>query len=208
MNKKEFGLLAILGTLFMVSSSLLAQGSVTGKYREGVHYQAIENAPMTTGDTVEVAEAFSYMCTHCATFEPHIKAWHGRQGANVKFRRIPVVFGRGSWETYARAYVTAELMGIADSSHGPLMDKLWKDREVPRSIEELSGFYADFGVNPSTFVATSKSFATDAKLRKDQRALQTANVRGTPSMIVAGKYLVANNSSIGSYDTLLDVVDF
>jgi len=208
MNKKVIGLLAILGTFFLAgSSTVLAQGGNRG-FQEGLHYQAIENAPIATGDTVQVAEAFSYMCSHCASFEPYISSWQQRKPANVTFRRIPVVFGRGSWEVYARAYVTAEVMGIADEAHGALMDKLWKEKKVFRSVEELGEFYSEFGVSPATFVATSKSFAVDAKIRKDQRDLQFASVRGTPSMIVNQKYLVTSGNAVGSYDVMLDVVDY
>jgi len=99
-------------------------------------------------------------------------------------------------------------MGIADKSHEALMDKIWKDQKVYRTIEELGEFYSAYGVAPASFVATSKSFAVDAKLRKDQRVVQEAGVRGTPSLIVNNKYLVAGNAAVGSYDVMLDVVDY
>ena len=209
MSKKEFGLLALVSVFFLVgSTSAPAQGAANAKYKEGIHYTAIENAPMTDGKTVEVAEAFSYLCPHCASFEPYISSWEQRKPENVRFRRIPVVFGRSTWEIYARAYVTAELMGVADASHSALMDKLWKEKEVLRNMEELGQFYAAFGVDPAKFVATSKSFAVDAKLRKDQRDVQTFGVTGTPSLVVNGKYLVAGNQAVANYDVMLDVVDY
>lgn len=209
MNKKEIGLLAVLSAFFILASgTVLAQGAPTPKYQEGVHYNAIADAPIASGGAVEVAEAFSYMCTHCASFEPYISHWTQRKPENVSFRRIPVVFGRDSWEVYARAYVTAEIMGIADAAHGALMDKIWKEKQPPRSLEELSKFYAVYGADPARFVATSKSFAVDAKLRKDQRTVQTAGVQGTPSLIVNNRYLVAGNEAVANYDVMLDVVDY
>lgn len=209
MNKKDIGLLAVLNAfLIFASSTVLGQGASSPKYQEGVHYNAIANAPIASGDSVEVAEAFSYMCTHCASFEPYISRWEQRKPENVIFRRIPVVFGRDSWEVYARAYVTAELMGIADAAHSALMDKIWKEKQVPHSLEELSKFYAAYGADPTKFIATSKSFAVDAKMRKDQRAIQTAGVQGTPSLIVNGRYLVAGNDAVANFDMMLDVVDY
>lgn len=209
MNQKDSGLLAILGAfLIFASSSVLGQGGPTTSYQEGVHYNAIANAPPASGDTVEVTEAFSYMCTHCASFEPYISRWEQRKPENVIFRRIPVVFGRDSWEVYARAYVTAELMGIADAAHSALMDKIWKEKQVPHSLEELAKFYAAYGADPARFIATSKSFAVDAKMRKDQRAIQIAGVQGTPSLIVNDRYLVAGNEAVANFDMMLDVVDY
>ncbi len=205
------GLLSLgaVGALALISSgSAMAQTAQSPVYQDGVHYITIENAPVKNTGDVEVVEAFSYLCTHCATFEPFITSWKQRKPENVTFKRIPVVFGRGNWEIYARAYVTAELMGIADEAHGDLMDKIWKEREVLRSVEELAEFYAAYGPKPAEFVATSKSFAVDAKMRKDQRVLQTAGVRGTPSLVVDGKYLVAGNAAVANYDVMLDVVDY
>lgn len=208
MHKRYFGLLAAAALYATGSAVVEAQQSATPKYQPGIHYTVIEGAPVYTGEGVEVVEAFSYMCTHCATFEPYIANWNQRKPDNVNFRRLPVVFGRSSWELYARAYVTAEMMGIADQAHGALMDKIWKEREMLRTIEELADFYAGHGVVAKEFVGTSKSFAVDARMRKDQRDLQAAGVSGTPSLVINGKYLVAGNAAVANYDVMLDVVDF
>ena len=205
MNAPIRVVLALGAALFALNDTALAQAP---KYQEGIHYTLIPNAPERQGDEIQVAEAFSYMCNHCATFEPYITSWKERMPENVEFTRVPVVFGRSSWELYARAYVTAELMGIADEAHPALMEKLWKEREVMRDMQQLAAFYADFGVEPEAFVATSESFAVDAKMRRDQQMLQNAGVRGTPSLIVDGKYLVAAGAAVGSFDVMLDVVDF
>jgi thiol:disulfide interchange protein DsbA len=198
-------LLIIAMTLLVFSSFGHAADS---KYQAGVHYKEIENAPATRPGRVEVVEAFSYLCTHCATFEPYVQGWKKRKPENVDFVRYPVVFGRGTWELYARAYVTAEVMGFADEAHTALMDKIWKDREVLKSLEELAEFYSGFGAIPDEFIATSKSFAVDAKMRRDQRFLMDAGVNGTPSLVVNGKYLVAGNAAVANYDQMLAVVDY
>jgi len=194
-----------LCAFFLAEGDLKAQG-VT--YQEGVHYSAIKNAPTTTTPKVKVIEAFSYMCTHCNDFEAYVTTWKERQKDNIEFVRYPVVFGRSSWELYARAYVTADLMGIADAAHGPLMNKLWKEKTILKSMDELAGFYAGFGAKPEEFVATSKSFAVDAKLRKEQKDMQVADIRGTPSLIINDKYVVAAGTAVGSFQQLLEVADF
>ena len=206
MLKKSAAALSLsLCAFFMPGGELRAQAP---KFQEGVHYRVIENAPATTSEKVKVVEAFSYMCNHCADFEPYVNNWKERQAENVEFIRFPVIFGRGSWELYARAYVTAEVMGIADKAHGPLMDRLWKEKSIPKSMEELAEFYAGYGAVPGEFLATSKSFAVDAKLRKEQRDLQTADVRGTPTLIIADKYVVAAGAAVGNFQMMLEVTDF
>ena len=191
--------------LMLMALPVSAQNS---KFQEGMHYFKIDqaSAPATDG-TVDVVEAFSYMCSHCNTFEPFINNWKNRIPENVSFTRIPVIFGRRTWELYARAYVTAEMMGVADEAHGPLMDALWKQKKIMRNMEELAEFYSDFGISADEFLATSQSFAVDAKLRKDQRLTQSYGVTGTPTMIVNGKYLVKGSEAVPNYDVLLQVVD-
>jgi thiol:disulfide interchange protein DsbA len=202
------GLHAILIGLatLLLAGAVQAQGAVP--YQEGLHYFEIENAKANTGGKIELVEAFSYMCTHCNTFEPYINSWKSRKPENVEFRRIPVIFGRGSWELYARAYVTAEMMGIVEETHGPMMERIWKDREIMRNMDQLAEFYSGFGVEAGEFTGTSKSFAVDAKIRKDQRLVQDYGIRGTPTLVVNGKYRVAGNAAVPSFDVMLDVVDF
>jgi thiol:disulfide interchange protein DsbA len=209
MTSKSFGLLALVCAFFLVvANSACAQATSGPQYQEGIHYTPIENAPVATGDKVLLVEAFSYMCSHCGTFEPYISSWLGRKPEYVEFKRIPVIFGKGSWDLYARAYVTAEVMGIAEKAHGALMDRIWKEKVIARNMDELAEFYAGFGVKAGEFVATSKSFAVDAKLRKEQTVVQESGVHGTPSLIVAQKYLVAGNEAVANYDAMLSVVDF
>ncbi|MEJ8569526.1 thiol:disulfide interchange protein DsbA/DsbL [Elongatibacter sediminis] len=195
------------GLLLLISGAVFGQ-SPSGTYQEGIHYSVIPDATVKSDGPVEVVEAFSYLCTHCATFEPYVQSWKKRLPEHVEFKRIPVVFGRSSWELYARAYATAEMMGIADESHPAMMDKLWKERDVMRDMDALGDFYAEFGADPAEFKAMSESFAVDAKMRRDQRRVQNAGVRGTPSLIVNGKYLVAGNAAVANFDVMLDVVDY
>jgi len=198
----------LLAAVAAMAPAAQAQDGKLVPYQEGLHYFLIDGAPVESKGPIEVAEAFSYMCSHCNTFDPYVESWRKRQPENVKFSRLPVVFGRGSWELYARAYVTADLLNIADKAHEPLMDRLWKEKEVMRSMDELATFYGQFGVDPEKFLTTSGSFAVDATLKKDQLRVQSYGVTGTPTMIVNGKYRVAGSAAVPNFDVLLDVVDF
>lgn len=202
-NKQAMAAVAAL--VLAAAGPALAQGS---SYQEGLHYFKIDQASAASPDgKIELIEAFSYMCPHCNTFEPYITKWLERKPENVKFKRVPVIFGRRSWELYARAYVTAEMIGIAEEAHAPLMDALWKDKKIMRNIEEIAEFYADFGVAPEEFVGTSRSFAVDARMRKDQRMTQDYGVNGTPSLIVNGKYLIKAGDAVQNFETMLKILD-
>ncbi len=208
MKKIFVQLVLLLAAALLLSAPVHAQSGSSVPYQEGLHYFLIEEGTTAPEGAAELVEAFSYMCIHCNTFEPYIINWLTRNADSVKFSRIPVVFGRQAWEIYARAYVTAQMMGLGDDAHVAMMDKLWKEKAVMRSMEELAVFYSTFGVDSKTFLATSISFAVDARMRKEQRLVQTYGVRATPTIVVNGKYRVAGSAAVPSYDVMLDVVDY
>jgi len=178
-------------------------------YKEGVHYYKINQAqPAPDNGKVEVTEFFSYLCSHCNTFDPYIENWVKNKPENVTFDRIGVAFGRKAWEMMARAYITAEMLGIADKSHVAMMDAIWKQGKQFHSVEELADFYAGFGVDKASFISNYQSFAADSQLRKSQHDVQLFGIAGTPSLVVNRKYRVAGNKDVKDFDDMLKVVDF
>ena len=206
---KKFTIASILAlSLATISAVAQAQGGKLVPYEEGLHYFLVEGAPAKSTGPAELAEAFSYLCSHCYEFEPRISAWQKRKPENVKFRRIPVVFGRDSWELYARAYVTAEMMNIPDAAHAAMMERLWKEKNIMRSMDEVADFYSQFGADKDKFLATAKSFAVQTLLMKDQQKVRDYGVTGTPTLILNGKYRIGTSAAVPSFDVMLDVVDF
>ncbi len=199
---------ALCFALLVFSITANAQGGNAAKYQEGLHYFLIEGAPVRSGDTIILEEAFSYLCTHCNTFDPYVESWKEKKPDYVEFRRIPVGFGRGSWEMYARGYVTAQMMNVPDEAHVAMMDRIWKEKNIIRSMDELATFYSEFGLDKEKFLSTSRSFAVDSKLRKDQQLVQAYGIRGTPALVLNGKYRITGNAAVASYDAMFDVVDY
>ena len=202
----------------MIQKVILALGLLLGSqlamaqaepYQEGVHYFKIDQVPADTGSgTVEVTELFSYGCSHCNTFEPYLESWNQTKPDNVVFNRIPVAFGRKAWEMMARAYITTEMLGIADDSHMAMMDAIWKEKRQFRTVDELADFYTGFGVEKSAFLSNFQSFAADSTLRKSQRDVQLFGITGTPSMVVNRKYRVTSNKNVRGFNEMLDIVDY
>ena len=198
----------VIFALSLLFGSQLAMAQLE-PYQEGVHYFEIGQVPADTGsDSVEVTELFSYGCSHCNTFEPYLKSWNQSKPENVTFNRIAVAFGRRAWEMMARAYITAEMLGIEDESHIAMMDAIWKERKQFRTVDELADFYTQFGIERSAFLANYQSFAADSQLRKSQRDVQLFGIMGTPSIVVNRKYRVTSSKDVADFNAMLDVVDF
>lgn len=192
----------------LLAPLLLASFGATAQIQfiEGKHYQLITPPqPTSNADTVEVIEVFSYACPHCATFQPAINGWHQGIGEGVEFSRIAAVFN-ASWEPYARAYYTADALGILDASHQAMFDKLHKERKRFRSMDDIAEFFSGYGVSKDDFLKASKSFAIDTKLRRGVAMSHRYGVDGTPSVIVNGKYRTSV-SMVGSTDGLITLLN-
>lgn len=191
--------------LTLVAAPLWAQGE--DFYIEGAQYQAI-NPPAPTNvpeGKVEVVELFWYGCPHCYHFEPTLDAWLEHMPAQAEFRRIPAVLNP-HWTLHARAFYTAELLGVLDKVHIPLFKAIHEQGKRLSSEDSLAKFFAKYGVPEDKFHETFNSFEVHIKLREAAQLGQAYQAGGVPAMIVAGKYLVSA-SMAGGYPEMIQVVN-
>jgi protein dithiol oxidoreductase (disulfide-forming) len=202
---KRLGIL--LAGLVATSAVFAADAPAPAAWEEGKNYFLVDPPqPTATGDKVEVLEVFSYACPHCAHFQPTADELKKSLPAGAVFTYMPAVFNP-SWEPYARAYYTAESLGVVAETHQALFDALHRDHLPMRTIEDLAGFYAQHGVDKAKFLATSGSFEVESKLQRASQIVKADGVDGTPSIIVNGKYRVTG-ASAGGYPQMIQVVDF
>lgn len=155
---------------------------------------------------IEVVEVFGYTCPACASFEPLVNAWSAKLPADVEFEPVAAPFG-GFWNTYAKAFYTAQSMGLLEETHDAMFRAIHVERSLSvqpvASDEQIAAFYARFGADPKQFQSTMDSFAINAKLRRAQQFLTTSGVDSTPSMLVNGKYRVTGRG----YEEVLRITD-
>lgn len=176
------------------------------RYQSGTHYFPIHPAqPGRVGDRIEVVEAFSYACGACAAFEPQAREWRKRKPANVQFTLLPVQYNP-TWEMFARAYYAAAALGIAEQGHQALFDGVHVQRSL-RTLDDVAKVYAQYGKTAQQFLAATRSFGVDAKLKQAKLMVPRYQVEGTPTLIVAGKYRITTKSA-GGYAQMFDVADF
>lgn len=201
-----FALLLVCGFNAIAQSNNQSTSNVP--YQLGLHYTEINPAyPTNNNEEVVVYEFFSYMCAHCANFQPFMKSWHEKKPKNVKLVRIPVYFQPG-WDIYAKAFYTAESMGILEKTHQEMFDAIHKKRKRMNSIDQLAQWYADeFGVDKAKFLSTAKSFMIDGKMRQSNNMMRKMQIRSTPTIIVNGKYKL-NGKAAGSNNGLLDMATY
>lgn len=165
---------------------------------EGRDYAAIEGGTpfATPAGQVEVAEVFGYTCPACARLEPMLEAWKRSLPKGARFVAVPAPFG-GHWIPYARAYVAAQKLGVAERSHAAMFRALHDERSLPvsrPSAQEIAGFYAAYGVPEARFVAAYEDPSVDAQLARAREWIVRAGVDHTPVLVVAGKWRVAGDT--------------
>jgi thiol:disulfide interchange protein DsbA len=198
----------LLAGLIATSAAFAADApAAPATWEAGKNYFPVDPPqPTATGDKIEVLEVFSYACPHCAHFQPYAEQLKQSLPKGAVYSYMPAVFNP-SWESYARAYYTAESLGVLDQTHQALFDALHKDHLPMRTIDELASFYAQHGVDKAKFLATSGSFEVESKLSRAAQIVKADGIDGTPSIVVNGKYRVTG-ASAGGYPQLIELVDY
>ncbi len=190
--------------LFFLLGVCLLMANTTVHANEG--YVTISPPqPTQTGDKIEIVEVFWYGCPHCYDFQPYIEEWLETKPDDVEFRRMPGIF-RKSWIPHAKAYYTAEKMGVLETTHQPLFDALHKRKKKIYDEDALKDFYKDQGVNGREFSKIYESEEVDTKVKQAFVMGQRYKVTGTPAVIVNGKYMVSG-STAGSFANVLKIID-
>ena len=192
----------IISLLLLMFGSVSAQG-----FNEGVEYERV-NPPVpvsSTGKNIEVVEMFWYGCPHCFQFEPKLHKWLKKKPANVTFIRIPAIFNP-LWKLHARAFYTAEVLGVGDKLHKPLFDTYHLERNRLDTEKKLRELFVKHGVKGSDFDDVFHSFAVEAKLARAVDLTGRYGINGVPSMIVNGKYRASEKG--GGHPEMLDIVNY
>lgn len=185
-----------------------AAPSMAEEYTENMHYELVTPPqPTSVADKVEVVELFWYGCPHCYQFEPTLQKWIKAKPANVAFVRVPGIF-RPEWSVLARAYYTAEALGVLDKVHDPIFGAVHELKRPLQSEDQIAAFFAEQGVKEEDFRKTFRSFAIETKVRRAQELSQRYGAKGVPTMIVNGKYRVsAGLPGVQTHANTVKIVD-
>ena len=177
----------------VLASACTAQSGTSAPYTEGDQYVTLPGPAQrySADGKVEVVEVFSYGCIHCAEFAPIAEKLKEQLPKGVVFKLLPAPFS-AEWLPYARAYYAADKLGVVDRTHLQLFKEKFTQHYPLNSLDDLADFYAREGVNRAEFMRLATSDAATAKLKADLALIQKWGVDGTPSIVVDGKYRVAN----------------
>lgn len=156
----------------------------TVDFTEGDHYVRLNLPKGQTAPTgpVEVVEAFSYGCPHCAEFAPYMDKLRAELPKGVEVRYMPVVFS-AAWMPYAQAFYAARQLGVLKQTHDAFFKAMLEHYPL-NSLPDMSRFYARHGVDPKKFLAAASNAKTMQQMAADQRTEIGWGVDETPTLVV------------------------
>jgi len=214
----NFSLLAALAVLLPVAAG-------AANFTEGTHYVRVTPPQQTSvpAGKVEVMEVFSYGCPACNAFQPVVEQMRQHLPPNAQMVFLPASFNNTAedWPMFQRAFIAAQLLGIADKTHQAMYDAVWKTGELATvdqsthrlkdpqpTIEAAARFYQRVaGVPVQQFLTMANSFGVDSKIRAADAQILAMHVESTPTLIVNGKYRVIRES-VATNQELIDLVRY
>ncbi len=185
--------------ILLLSFSVLLKAESTG-------YETLSPAqPTHNPDKIEIIEFFWYGCPHCYSFEPLLENWVKSLPKNVEFIRQPAVFS-DLWGKHAKAYFTAEALGVVDKVHADFFDAIQNKKQNLETKDQLAKFFVAHGVNEKEFHDAYNSFLVDAKMRQAATTAGRYGVTGVPAIIINGKYKT-NGPIAGSHEKMIEVIN-
>jgi len=178
---------SLLSILIMLTASVIASAQTSGDL-----YTTIRPAQPTQTDAsrVEVVEIFYYGCIHCYSYEPHMLKWLQNKPANVEFRRMPAVFAKNQIPL-AKAYYTAEKLGVLDQIHHALFEAINKNKRNIFEHDAIKSFFVEQGVNADDFSRVYNSMEISTKVRQAEVMARNYRIPHTPVLVINGKYLTS-----------------
>jgi thiol:disulfide interchange protein DsbA len=195
----------LIKKLFMVLV-LLCATQAFAEPEEGKDYQLLNPAqPTHNVNKIEVLEFFFYGCSHCYNLNPLIGAWEKKLPKDVEFTYVPAIFNP-TWEVSAHTFYALEALGQRAQLHDELFNA-WHDNIELVDEASTTDFLAKHGVDRKKFSDAYNSFAMQSKVVRAKQMEQIYGIRGTPTLIVDGKYLITGLQPTDTMQVLAALVD-
>ena len=187
--------------------ALLCATQVFAEPVPGKDYKILNPAqPVRSGNKIEVLEFFFYGCSHCFKLHPFVSAWEKKMPKDVELIYVPTIFNE-SWEPMSRTFYALEAMGQQQRLHDELFNA-WNVNNIDLSDEaKITEFVSKHGVDRKKFSEAYNSFSMQSKVTRSKQMAQSYGIRGTPTLVVDGKYLITGLQNAETMNVLNSLVD-
>jgi thiol:disulfide interchange protein DsbA len=145
--------------------------------------------PTHSGNKIEVLEFFFYGCSHCFKLHPFISAWQKKMPSDAQLTFVPAIFNP-AWEPMARTFYALEAMGQREQLHDELFNA-WSGGLDLVDEASVTDFVSKHGVDAKKFHDAYNSFSMQSQVARAKQMGQIYGIRGTPTLVVDGKYVIS-----------------
>lgn len=159
---------------------------------EGVHYRALGNpvnVSIPEGKVGLIQEFFWYGCIHCYNLDPAVVDFMEQLPETLAFEEVPATFS-DIHALHAQLFYAWQLLGLPKQTHQLIYDEIFVRNNNLRTERAVVQFMRQQGVDADELRRMMNSFTVQTKVRAAQNLTAGAQVRGTPSILVNGRYMV------------------
>jgi thiol:disulfide interchange protein DsbA len=172
-------------------ATLLAGPAAAQQPAPGKDFRLLDPAqPVDDPKRLEVIEFFWYGCPHCYDLQPALHAWLKRKPADVAFRSVPAIF-RDSWVAHAQLFYSLEAMGLLDRLHTEVFRAIHEQKTDLSDLARMQAWLGRQNVDTKQFAEVYGSFGVKSRTQRSVQMSRSYGLSGTPSLVVAGRYLTS-----------------
>lgn len=188
----------------LILSFSVAAVSADTSYSEGKDYAVIAE-PVRPADAtkIEVAEAFSFLCSHCYHFDPLLQAWTKKQPADVVLVQTHASFNH-NWPIYQRGFYTMLSLGVKDKAQEGVFNSIYVAKKELLTAEAWADFLSLYGVDKQKTISTYNSFGVNSQIKQADNRVRDFKIASTPTLIVDGRFRVLASK----HEEMLKVAQF
>jgi thiol:disulfide interchange protein DsbA len=181
---------SLMAILFLCAANLISMDVVAKPYVEGVDYTLVAGIPESNVPVVR--EFFSYNCSHCYRLDPLFEATETLLKGKVEFARTPVGAGRASWILSQEAYYLAQKFKLNPQLHGNIFTRIHEQDGAFTRKQQLADYFVKQGVQRVDVDKAINSVDFSMAISHYDTQAQLAGIRGVPSLLVNGQYLITS----------------
>ena len=197
---RMFAALIGLAMGFSVAATSVAAGYTAGKEYVVLTERIVPADPKR----IEVAEFFSYACSHCYKFEPILQAWAKQLPADVSLVQTHVSFNRPDWAGYQRGYYTILSLGVKQKVQEAVFNSIYIANKNFSSAQDWADFLSLYGVDKQKTLSTYNSFGVNSQIKQAEARSRDFKIPSTPAVIVDGRFRVA----VANHEEMVKVAQF
>ncbi|WP_299808814.1 thiol:disulfide interchange protein DsbA/DsbL [uncultured Shewanella sp.] len=205
--KKAFALFCF--ALAIAGCSEPSNLDANGNYVKGVHYRELANPIPASSNDITVTEFFWYGCPHCELFEKPLHQWQQTLADGVVLVQSPAVWNE-AMKLHAKVFFIVQQMPDKQKVHAALFEQIIGLREITDlNIQQakLAGFLAGYGLSEQEFNDKLNSADIVSKLKQAMQLMSAAELQGTPTILVNGRYIILNGSA-NSAEQVMDIASY